>query len=192
MSTLINRIAKNKRKLVVRPTKKYGDGVFAAKEIKQGEIIYILSGERMDLNEVVQKVNSKTEYIDDPFQIGRRTYIDLDALSRTFNHSCDPSGGIRRTSELFALRDIKIGDEITYDYSLTISPTKWAMKCKCGAKNCRKVLGDVLSISKTQLEKYKNKGALQRYMISLLKQIDGGHYRMPKYETLALERLKNK
>lgn len=137
-------------KLIIKSTKKYGNGVFATGDIKQGDVIYILSGDRMDWSELIKRVTSKKEYIDDPFQVGRRTYIDLDDFSRTFNHSCDPNGGIRKNSELFALRDIKKGEEITYDYSMTIGPTRWHMACKCGSKNCRKVLGDALSVPKKE------------------------------------------
>jgi len=184
--------AKPKKKLIIRPTKKYGNGVFATQDIKKGSVIYTLSGEKMDSKEFVKKVNSKEEYIDDPFQIGKKTYIDLDEFSRTINHSCNPNAGIRKNSELFALRDIKKGEEITYDYSATIAPTKWSMKCKCGAKNCRKVLGDVRSIPKRQLDKYKKFGALQRYMKPLLKEVEMGRYIVPKYEILLLEGLENK
>jgi len=182
--------ARSSSKLVIKPTKKYGNGVFAKRDIKKGEVIHVLFGERMNLDEFVRRVNSKKEYIDDPFQIGRRTFIDLDELSRTINHSCDPNGGIRKNSELFALRDIEKGEEITYDYSATIAPTKWQMKCKCGSKNCRKTLGDVLSIPKKQLKKYKELGALQKYMRPLLKEVEEGRYTMPRYEIMALQRLK--
>ncbi|MFA5745065.1 MAG: SET domain-containing protein-lysine N-methyltransferase [Candidatus Paceibacterota bacterium] len=180
------------KKLVIKSTKKYGNGVFATEEIKKGEVIHVLSGQRMDSVEMAKRVNSKKEYIDDPFQIGKRTYIDLNEFSRTFNHSCDPNGGIRKRSELFALRDIKNGEEITYDYSATIAPTRWSMKCKCGSKNCRKILGDVLSIPKKQRRKYKELGALQKYMKPLLAEAEAGHYTMPKYEILLLERLEGK
>jgi len=180
------------KKLEIKSTKKYGNGIFAIEEIKKGEVIHVLSGEKMNPDEFAKRVNSKKEYIDDPFQIGKRTYIDLDEFSRNINHSCDPNGGIRKMSELFALRDIKNGEEITYDYSATIAPTRWSMKCKCGSKNCRKILGDVLSIPKKQLKKYKELGALQKYMKPLLVEAEAGHYTMPKYEILLLERLEGK
>lgn len=179
------------QKIKIKDTGKYGKGVFAKENIKRGEIVHILKGEIFDIKDFADRVNSGKEYIDDPFQIGRRTYIDLDELSRTFNHSCNPNGGIRKNSELFALRDIKKGEEITYDYSLTISPTIWEMECKCGARNCRKKLGDVLSVPKTQLKQYKEVGALQTYMRLLLREIDDGSYKIPKYELATLEKLKN-
>ena len=176
--------------LKIRDTKKYGKGVFAGEDIKKREIIHILSGERMDLMELVEKINSDTENIDDPLQIGRRTYIDLDKISRTFNHSCNPTAGIRKVSEMFALRDIKKGEEITYDYSSIIAPTEWKMRCKCGHKNCRGLLRDILSLPKKQLEYYKKIGALQKYMKPLLKEVESGKYKIPKYELLALEKAK--
>ena len=178
-------------RLIIKSTGKYGNGVFAAEDTKQGEIIHVLSGEKMDWSELIRRDTSKKEYIDDPFQIGRRTYIDLDAFSRTFNHSCDPNGGIRKDSELFALRDIQKGEELTYDYSMTIGPTRWEMTCKCGSKNCRKVLGDVLSVPKKQLLKYKKLGAVQAYMKLVLKEVEAGQYRIPRYEILGLEKLEN-
>ena len=177
-------------KLIAKDTKKYGFGVFAGENIKKGQVIYILNGERVDCMDLVKRVNSDQENIDDPFQIGKRTYIDLNDTSRTFNHSCGPNAGIRKNSELFALIDIKNGEEITYDYSLTIAPTEWKMKCNCGAKNCRKVLGDILSVPEKRREEYSKSGAIQKYMKLLLKNIKNGTYEMPKYELLALEKLK--
>ena len=35
------------------------------------------------------------------------------------NHSCEPNCGIRNACGLVALRDIKDGEEITYDYCMT-------------------------------------------------------------------------
>jgi hypothetical protein len=176
--------------LITKDTRKYGNGVFAAERIPKGHLIFVLGGERMDLAQLVARVNAEREDIDDPLQIGKRTYLDLDELSRTFNHSCSPSAGLRNTSQLFSLRDISQGEEVTYDYSLTIAPTDWWMKCRCGAATCRKVVGDVLSVPRSRLQEYQKMGALQRYMKLLLHSMEGGRYRRPKYEDGALRRLK--
>lgn len=178
-----------RKRLVVKDTGRYGKGVYARENIRKGQVIYVLGGKRMTLGELVSKVLSGKERIDDPFQIGRRTYIDLDEFSRTFNHSCDPVGGLRKNSELFALRDIKRGEQITYDYSTTVAPTDWDMRCRCGSRKCRHTIGDISSIPKAQLNFYKREGALQRYMRVLLQEIESGDYIMPRYEELALERM---
>lgn len=177
-------------KLTIKDTGKYGKGVFAVENIKKGKIIYVLNGKRFDTMDMVKRINSDKENIDDPLQVGKRTYIDLDKISHAFNHSCDPNTGIRKRSEMFALRDIKKGEELTYDYSSVIAPTEWKMKCKCNSKNCRKILGDILSLPKKQIEHYKKIGALQKYMKPILRDIESGKYKIPKYELLALKMLK--
>ncbi len=173
----------------VKKTNRYGSGVFAKKKITQGTRIHTLDGEKMTLNDLVRKVLSGNERLDDPFQIGRMTYIDLDKISRTFNHSCDPSAGIRNRSDLYALRDINVGEEITYDYSTTIAPTDWEMKCTCGAKICRGTIFDIRSIPSNQIKKYERLNALPRYIKPLLKLIRARKYKIPKYEINALKKL---
>lgn len=179
-----------RRKFNIRDTGKYGKGAFAARDIAKGEVIHLFEGKTVDVRELVERVNSGKENIDDPLQVGKRTYLDLDEVSRTFNHSCDPNAALRKRSELFAIMDIPKDKEITYDYSATIAPTEWKMQCKCGAKNCRKMLGDVLSIPKATRTKYRELGALQSYMKKLLDEVNRrGTYRMPMYETVALKSL---
>lgn len=175
--------------LEVRATHRYGKGVFAKRYIRQGEVIHVLSGQTMTIWDLVKKVTGGREFIDDPLQIGRRTYIDLDKFSRLFNHSCTPNSGLRKRSELFAITDIKKGAQICFDYSTTIAPTKWEMQCRCGSKNCRKIIGDVRSIPKRQLEYYKAHHALQRYIRDVINEIAKGIYVIPDYEKRALRQL---
>jgi len=169
--------------LEIKDTGKYGKGVFATKNIMQGSVIHVLNGETITLKGLVHRIVTGQESINDPLQVGKRTYIDLDGFSISFNHSCNPNAGIRKRSELFALRPIGGGEEITYDYSVTIAPTVWQMKCNCGSKNCRKVLGDVRSIPKRQLSIYMALGAIQGYMKACLKRPP---LEIPKYEIAAL------
>ncbi|MFN0085565.1 MAG: SET domain-containing protein-lysine N-methyltransferase [Blastocatellia bacterium] len=53
------------------------------------------------------------------------------------NHSCDPNGRFDEAGALIALRDIEIGEEITYDYlrhPLPASP--WNFECQCKSEGC--------------------------------------------------------
>lgn len=179
-----------KVKLIVHDTHKYGKGIYAGENIKKGTVIHEMGGKRLTLSKLVERIVTGKEFLDDPFQIGRRTYIDLDEFSRTFNHSCDPNMGIRNRGQMFALRDIKKGEQLTFDYSLTIAPTEWEMKCMCGSAKCRHKLGDILSVPKKRRDEYRKMGALQRYMKDLLNEIEAGGYRMPTYEKNALKKLK--
>jgi hypothetical protein len=156
-------------KLLIKKTKKCGNGLFTTTELKKGQVIMVLGGRRMDVKNVWKEIMSGKIHVDYPLQIGLRTHLILDKLSSSINHSCEPNAALRKNSELFALRDIHPGEEITYDYSLTCSPTDdWSMKCNCGSKHCRKVIGDILTIPKARLEYYKKLGALQTYMKRLL------------------------
>jgi len=164
---------KDSIKLEVKESGKYGKGVFAGEDIKMGQVINILEGEIISLEECSRRIFAGKLNPDDPLQVDNELYIILETFPRTFNHSCDPSAGLRKKNELFALRDIKSGEEITYDYSVTVDPSipaeLWTMECKCESKHCRKVLGNILTIPSKRLDRYKELGALQDYMKEALK-----------------------
>lgn len=172
-------------KFLVKDSKVGGKGVFATEKIHKGEFIHALVGEFITEEQFLGRFNSGGETYDDPFQIQdgekigdgereeERRYIDLDELSRTFNHSCNPNGGIHHLSDLFALRDINPGDEITYDYSTTVGPSEkeFSMTCKCGEKNCRHTITNVTTISQDELKRYKRLNAFPDYVKRQLKNI---------------------
>ena len=162
-------------KVEVKDTQKYGIGAFAGEDIKKGQFIHTLSGERVSLQECWDRINKEDEALTDPLQIALEEYIDLDEFSRTFNHSCDANMGLKNESDLFALRDIKKGEELTFDYSTTVGPnipkTEWYMDCSCGSKKCRKIISNVLTIPKKELDSYIKEGFLQDYILKELAKI---------------------
>lgn len=177
-------------RLIIKDTSKYGNGVFADQDIEEGEVIYILSGEIITFEESIKRIREGKEAQTDSLQVGLEMDMDLDEFSRSFNHSCDPNAGIRKVSELFALRDIRKGEEITQDYSATIGPnipdSLWSMKCVCGSSNCRNVLKNIFSIPKEQLDFYRKIGALQYYMIDELNSIELNGGKLPKYKEIII------
>jgi len=60
------------------------------------------------------------------------------------NHSCNASVWFHPTENKFlARRDIKMGEEVTYDYGTTECNPKWGMDCRCGLECCRgRISGD--------------------------------------------------
>jgi len=171
-------------KLELRETKKYGLGVFADENIREGQTIHLLTGEAISLAECIRRVKDGEETVDDPLQIEIELYLDLDYLSRAFNHSCDPSAGLRNRSELFALRNIRKGEEITYDYSATVGPNisaaMWQMPCCCSATSCRKQIGNILTLPPETLTRYQKLGALQDYIMLLLEKLENNGSRTVK------------
>lgn len=146
----------NRANLMVKRSKISENGVFAKTNIKKGQSICFFKGERISLKEAVNRVNQGIERTaTDTLQIGQEKYLDLDNFARSFNHSCDPNCFIRGQCELVALRDIKKGEELTYDYSTTMddnykyaSRSLWTNKCNCGAKNCRRSIDQFRTLPK--------------------------------------------
>ncbi len=61
------------------------------KKSRRGQIIYFLEGEPCTLDEVIRRVNEGKEEPSDPIEVGDEEYLDLDEISRTFNHLCEPN-----------------------------------------------------------------------------------------------------
>ena len=117
----------------------HGTGVFASVPMLPGEIAL-----RIDDSRVVTKVapldptKGEFDYHCDYLAGGK--VVLMRPPERFINHSCDPNAYTRTIGEdryLLALREIRIGDEITYDYCLN-SKGNTAWNCNCGSKYCRK------------------------------------------------------
>ncbi len=53
------------------------------------------------------------------------------------NHSCEPNAGLRGQISLVALRDIKQGEEICFDYAMSDGCDYDTFECRCGTSRCR-------------------------------------------------------
>ena len=67
--------------------------------------------------------------------------------ARFINHSCEPNCYSRIVSldgqkhiVILALRRIRRGEELTYDYKFPIEGEASKLPCNCGARRCRKSL----------------------------------------------------
>lgn len=152
-----------------------GSGVFATKEFKKGETIHVLDGESCSLEEVLKRVDAGIENESDPLGVDEEEYLDLDEISRTFNHSCDPNAFIRGRSELVAIRDIEKGEEITYDYSTTMDDNEekivkagrelWTCECSCGSEKCRGVIDQFKTLPLEVQQYYIENRFMPDYML---------------------------
>ena len=140
--------------LITKRNKK-GYGAYADKSYQKGDVICILRGiKRTPRTLYYHNANFRNAQIN-PLQIGSEVYMELQAPYRYLNHSCEPNAGIKKVSALFALHDIKKGEEITFDYSTTIDE---AFFCKCGSRKCRGVIADFFALpEKLQRFYVKNK-----------------------------------
>lgn len=53
------------------------------------------------------------------------------------NHSCDGNVGFNDDGDFSAIKTIKRGTELTYDYGIAESNPRFKLRCKCGTKVCR-------------------------------------------------------
>ena len=174
--------------VVIKDTDKYGLGIFAGEDIKKGTTITVFKGETISFDECIKRIRSGKEKQTDSLQVDLELDMDLDEISRTYNHSCNPNAGFKGQIFLVAMRDIKKDEEITFDYSATIGPnipvSLWQMECKCDDGICRKVLGNVLTIPEAQLQKYREAGTLQKYILKELDRIEKSGGILPDYKKI--------
>lgn len=161
--------------IAVRGSEIEGKGVFATRDFGSGEAICRMLGERISFRELKKRYEMGREKICNPLQITGATYLDLAEPYVYVNHSCAPNAGVRKRGELFALKPIRKGEEITYDYSTTEWTYEkfgkykdWAMECNCGSKYCRGTLGQFPTLSPKVKKEYYDAGALQDFILKKL------------------------
>lgn len=152
-----------------------GWGVYAIRNFKKGEIIYKLRGRKINYKNLCFNVKNFRKQVCNPLQVGRNSYLFLDKFSILFNHSCQPNAGIKNKSTLFALKDIKKGEEITYDYSTTIDES---FVCRCGSKKCRGAISDFFSLSPEIQGYYIKKGAVPNFIKIKYNKLKGRIYKI--------------
>ncbi len=117
-------------------------GLYASKNIKAEQIVIHYKGKLVTKKEVEKNPkfdNDKAIYL---FNINNRYDLDGDFEyndARLINHSCNPNcevNGKGLKLWIFALRDIKKGEELSYDYGFGYDEDYKQFVCKCGAKNC--------------------------------------------------------
>lgn len=125
--------------LIFKKSEISGKGVFADMDFKMREEIMEFKGELFTYKQLPVPYDSVEDHY---VQIDKDLYMgpsgDFDDF---FNHSCDPNAGLKinmKKAVLVAIKDIKKGKEITWDYSTVILEGDWEMNCKCKSKNCRK------------------------------------------------------
>lgn len=133
-----------------------GKAVFAARVFKPGDVIVKFEGNIVTKDAIPTNLAG----VDDRFvQVGIDTYLGPSGDADDFiNHSCDPNAGLKFSPLgiiLVAIKDINIGEEITWDYSTTLYDNPWKMVCHCGAQECRKVIGDFMLLDPVIQQKYR-------------------------------------
>ena len=117
----------------------HGTGVFSSAHFSPGEIVL-----RIDDSRVVTDADpldpAKGEFEHHCDYLAGGKVVLMQPPERFINHRCDPNTYIRTIAGdryVVALREIRPGDEITYDYCINgDGDTAW--DCSCRSPECRK------------------------------------------------------
>ena len=117
-------------------------GLYAATNIKKDTKIIEYKGKIITVKETETNPkfdNEKAIYL---FNLNKKYDLDGDFkynTARLINHSCDPNcevDGVGLKLWIYALKDIKKNEELTYDYGFSFDKDYRDFPCRCGAKKC--------------------------------------------------------
>ena len=144
------KLEKKRRRIVVRNSSIHGRGVFALRRIPKGTRIIEYKGKLITDKEADRRYSRVHEHSPHTMLFSLEGGWVIDATrrgnsARWINHSCAPNCEIEEEGQrifIEARRDIRLGDELTYDYNLQIGEkhTKTAKRehaCFCRARRCR-------------------------------------------------------
>lgn len=116
----------------VKETTDKGKGLYARQLVPKGTIICFESaGYRIIPAEEYETMSDLAK--EHVYQRVDGTYLAPSDDSKYFNHSCNANVLDSRLGFDIVVRDIKKGEEVTYDYRAFSFKE---MECHCGAKNC--------------------------------------------------------
>lgn len=138
-------------KMIIKKSKIHKKGIFSNQDIKIGKVVFTVKGKL-----VHHVVKDKKTSLCGSVWIGmsKHSWVNPDEPARFLNHSCNPNCGIKGKLRIIALKNIKKGEEVTIDYSITEMDKLWYMKCNCGSKNCRKIIRSIQFLPKKVYNKY--------------------------------------
>jgi SET domain-containing protein len=138
------------KRIQVRRSGVHGKGVYALQALHKGEVVIEYIGERITWKQALKRHPSNP---DDPnhtffFHLDDQNVIDAGVggnAARWINHACKPNcEADEEDGRVFikALRTIEPGEELFYDYGLSIDDRytpklKAEYACRCGARKCR-------------------------------------------------------
>lgn len=115
-----------------------GQGAFAAEAIPARRKIGEIRGESISVTVARQRARGAARIM--IVEVSERRAIDATRSAdplRFSNHSCAPNAVLRIRQgrvEIYAMRDLRAGEEITVNYGQTHHEGK--LRCRCGAPGC--------------------------------------------------------
>ena len=117
-------------------------GLYASKNIKSGSKIIDYIGKLISKKQT--ETNPKFDNEKDIYLFNLSSKYDLDGdyswnTARLINHSCNPNCEVEQKKLklwITAIKDIKKGEELSYDYGFGYDVDYKQFPCRCGSQNC--------------------------------------------------------
>jgi hypothetical protein len=118
-------------------TENKGWASYADQPIQAGDTVAAFGGwvvNRETLNSMSSERRGRSMQIDaDLFMLSAPEREPGDCI----NHSCQPNCGIQGSVTVVAMRDIAVGEELTFDYAMSDVADYDEFDCECGVEACR-------------------------------------------------------
>lgn len=147
---MLKDISENNKFYEVRKSNIHNIGVYAIEDIPKGKIIMEYFGRKITKQESEKMVNERIELCKKNPEIAKvyvfelNEYYDIDGDvpdndAKYINHSCSPNCEADIIDDkiyIIALRDIKKGEELTFNYGFEFDENYKEHPCRCGSPNC--------------------------------------------------------
>lgn len=131
---------------------KGGYGVFAVRAVMAGELLVVWGGTIVTSHRWVDMSLVRRRH---SIQVEENLYLvptEVPEVGDFINHSCTPNAGMSGQMALVALRDIKPGEEICYDYAMSDGSPYDEFLCSCESSLCRgRITGNDWNIGALQM-----------------------------------------
>lgn len=113
-----------------------GLGVFVESPVSRGELLALFGGRLVDAAQLRSIDRHQHRY---SLQVDDELYLlSVKPTAPDFiNHACDPNAGMQGQIGLVALRDLRLGEEVRYDYAMSDGSSYDEFPCNCGTPLCR-------------------------------------------------------
>lgn len=147
-------------KFLIKESSKKVKGLFTTIAFIKNEVLF-----KFDGNNVSQDIATEKS-----LQIGTDLFVDITNHYSSFtNHNCNPNCYVKiavNTAFLVALQDIDVGEELTFDYSLTSTEDidSWSMDCNCSPFKCRKTISGFKTLPQEKQTQLIISGMAPKYL----------------------------
>ena len=145
---------------------KHGKSVFVDRPFDRGEFILKFRGRAYSKSEYLTALQPANCHF---LQIGCDCFLGpSEHVSDFVNHSCCPNTAVHVVDDrafLFTLRNLRRGEEITFDYSTTMAEEHWEMNCSCGSCVCRGRVRDFRYLPRVLQEAYIRQNMVPAFVL---------------------------